>query len=52
MTRLNYADKVAEGASKRRDYNFRPRKTPAPDFQGEYASKDPIEDLAGRHAAL
>lgn len=29
MTRLNYADKVAEGASKRRDYNFRPRKTPA-----------------------
>lgn len=29
MTRLNDADKVAEGASKRRDYNFRPRKTPA-----------------------
>lgn len=29
MTRLNYADKVVEGASKRRDYNFRPRKTPA-----------------------
>lgn len=29
MNRLNYADKAAEGASKRRDYNFRPRKTPA-----------------------
>lgn len=29
MTRLNDADKVGESASKRRDYNFRPRKTPA-----------------------
>lgn len=29
MNRLSDADKVAEGASKRRDYNFRPRKTPA-----------------------